>query len=285
MNINFGSCFLGRIIILDNGNIELTVTLDVGPRIIGLRPKNGFNVMFEDINDVINKDCSLYYGEGAKWHIYGGHRLWLSPEDISTYYPDNEKVEYFIGKNSVVFKPRSWSKVDVQPALEVEFLTDNQISVTHKITNLGAKREFCIWALTVMKSGGEMTFDLSKEDTGLLANRNIVLWPYSSLKDDRLILEDDKIKLKSNIRVPEAFKIGAYNKNIRAKYVLKENARTQVFIKENTAIDGANFPDYFCNFESYCNNYIHEVETLSGFQIVAQNDEFSYTEKWSVFCI
>lgn len=285
MNISFGSCFLGRTIVLDSGKIEVTVTLDVGPRIIGLKPKNGFNVMFEDVKDVINKDCSSYYGEGKKWHIYGGHRLWLSPEDITTYYPDNDKVEYFIKENSVSFKTRPWAKVEVQPELEIEFLDKNEVSVTHKITNLGEQRRFCIWALTVMKSGGEMTFDLSKENTGLLANRNIVLWPYSSLKDERLALEDDKILLKSSNKVSEAFKIGAYNSNIKAKYTLSEGGKTQVFVKENTAAEGLDFPDYFCNFESYCNSYIHEVETLSGFHILPKNGEFSYNEKWSVFSI
>ncbi len=283
MNVNFGNCFLGRTILLDNNNIELTVTLDVGPRIIGLKKKDGFNVMFEDVNDVISKDCSSYYGEGARWHIYGGHRLWLSPEDISTYYPDNDQVEYFVKNNTVTFRPRPWAKVLVQPELEVEFLSNDEISVTHKITNLGEERHICLWALTVMKSGGEMTFELSKEDTGFLANRNIVLWPYASLADDRLKLEDDKIVVKSSDKVTNPFKIGAYNKNIKAKYVLTEGDITQVFIKELSATDNLNYPDYFCNFECYCNNYIHEIETLSGFQFLPKNGEFCYTEKWSVF--
>lgn len=282
MNIKETSCFLGRAVVIDNGKTELIVTLDVGPRIISLRPLNGFNMMFEDINDVINKDCSSFYGEGKRWHIYGGHRLWLSPEDISTYYPDNEEVEYFVENESIIFKPSVWEKVSVQPKLKIEFLSNNMISVTHSMTNLGEKRELCLWALTVMKSGGEMTFELSKEDTELLANRNIVLWPYSSLSDKRLSLHDDKIVLKSSVREPKPYKIGAFNKHIKAKYELYENGKTQVFSKEVISEIPANYPDFCCNFESYCNGYIHEIETLSKIAKVDENGVIFHKEIWSI---
>lgn len=283
MNIKETTCFLGRAVAIDNGITELIVTLDVGPRIISLRPFNGFNIMFEDTNDVINKDCSAVYGEGKKWHIYGGHRLWLSPEDLSTYYPDNEQVQYYVENESITFKPAAWEKVNVQPRLKIEFLTDNTISVTHSMTNLGEERKLCLWALTVMKSGGEMTFELSKEDTGLLANRNIVLWPYSSIKDERLSLTDDKIVLKSSVEVPEPYKIGAFNKHINATYQLTENGKTQVFNKKVQGYVSANYPDFSCNFESYCNGYIHEVETLSNIAKVAENGVLFHKEIWSIF--
>lgn len=282
MNVKQTSCFLGRAVAIDNGKTELIITLDVGPRIIGLRPFNGFNMMFEDTNDVINKDCSAYYGEGKKWHIYGGHRLWLSPENLSTYYPDNEKVQYYVENESIIFKPMPWEKVEVQPKLKIEFLADNTISVTHIMRNLGQERELCLWALTVMKSGGEMTFELSKQDTGLLANRNIVLWPYASLNDNRLSLHDDKIVLSSSVEVPEPYKIGAFNELINATYKLKQNGRTQLFIKKVHSEIAASYPDFSCNFESYCNGYIHEIETLSKIAKIPQNGIISHQEIWSI---
>ncbi|NLL56057.1 MAG: hypothetical protein GX242_02465 [Clostridiales bacterium] len=97
-NVRFDTLFLGRVITLDNGNIEFSVSLDVGPRIISFKKLNGFNIMFQDKQDQINKDCSKVYGKGSMWHIYGGHRLWLSPENLSTYFPDNEPVCYELTK-------------------------------------------------------------------------------------------------------------------------------------------------------------------------------------------
>lgn len=282
MNVKETTCFLGRAVTIDNGKTALTITLDVGPRIIDLRPFNGFNMMFEDTNDVISKDCSSYYGEGKIWHIYGGHRLWLSPENLSTYYPDNEKVEYFVENDSITFQPKPWKKVEVQPKLKIEFLADNTVSVTHSILNLGKERELCLWALTVMKSGGEMTFELSKKDTGFLANRNIVLWPYASINDKRLSLYDDKIVLKSSVRVPEPYKIGAFNEHINATYCLEQNGKTQCFTKKVHSETAALYPDFYCNFESYCNGYIHEIETLSKIAKIPKNGAFLHHEIWAI---
>lgn len=283
MNIKKVSCFLGSAVAIDNGKTELVVTLDVGPRIISLRPVGGFNMMFEDVGDAINKDCSSVFGEGKKWHIYGGHRLWLSPEDLSTYYPDNDKVNYFIENESITFMPAQWEKIDVQPQLKIEFLPDNKVEITHSMTNLGSERKLCLWALTVLKSGGKMTFELSKKDTGLLANRNIVLWHYTSFSDKRLKITDDKIMLKSDIKVSEPCKIGAFNEHINATYELTEKDKTQVFNKQARGYLSASYPDFFCNFECYCNGLIHEIETLSNRVIVPSSGVIFHKEIWSVW--
>lgn len=282
MEYKFTECFLGKAITLTDGKTELTVTLDVGPRIIDLRVKDGFNIMFEDVNDAVNKDCSSYYGENAMWHIYGGHRLWLSPEDITTYYPDCEKVDFEIKENGAIFTPKAWRKVDVQPSLAVEFLLDGKIKVTHSMTNVGQTRCLCLWALTVMKAGGEMTLPLSTEDTGLLANRNIVMWPYASFKDDRFDLSDDKAVLASSKNISNAFKFGAYKRDITAQYILTENGQTIKFTKSINGEDGADYPDYCCNFESYCTNLIHEIETLSPIKTVETGGKIEHTEVWEL---
>ncbi len=282
MEYKFTECFLGRALTLSDGKTELTVTLDVGPRIIDLRVKDGFNIMYEDVDDAVNKDCSSFYGENATWHIYGGHRLWLSPEDITTYYPDCEKVDFEIKENGAVFTPKAWRKVDVQPSLAVEFLPDGKIKITHSMTNVGEPRKLCLWALTVMKAGGEMTLPLSTEDTGLLANRNIVMWSYASFNDSRFKLSDDKAVLTSSKNIAPAFKFGAYKRDLTAQYTLTENGKTVKFTKSIYGEDGAEYPDYSCNFESYCTNLIHEIETLSPIKRVETGEKIEHTEIWEL---
>ena len=69
---------------ITNGQIELIVTLDVGPRIIRCGFVGGPNI-FKEYEDQLGKS-----GE-KEWKIRGGHRLWHcllytspSPRDLST---------------------------------------------------------------------------------------------------------------------------------------------------------------------------------------------------------
>ncbi len=74
---------------LTNGQIELIVTLDVGPRIISYRSVRGGTNVFKTFDDQLGG-----IGE-TDWKARGGHRFWLAPEDpILTYIPDNGTVEH-----------------------------------------------------------------------------------------------------------------------------------------------------------------------------------------------
>jgi hypothetical protein len=275
--------FIGKIITIDNGKIEFSVSLDVGPRIISLKVKGGFNLLYEDKEDSINKDCSSIYGNVEKWHIYGGHRLWLSPENISTYYPDNNKISYELTENGIIVYPNKWKIIDVQPQILIEFTGENNLKITHKMRNLGAKRKLCLWSLTAMKAGGEMTFYLSKEDTGYLANRNIVLWSYDDINDERFNLKNDRITAKSYVNKENPFKVGAFSENIHVEYVLEKEGKKCHFIKETVGKTDETYPDYNCNFECYFNDKIHELETLSHIQEVEKNEIIEHIENWQIF--
>ncbi|MFA6866896.1 MAG: hypothetical protein WCR54_05205 [Clostridia bacterium] len=275
--------FLGKVITLTNGVIEFSVSLDVGPRIISLKTKNGQNIMFNDVDDLVSKDCSKVFGEGKKWHIYGGHRLWLSPEEESTYYPDNDEIDYKLTENGILLMPKKWDKIDILPQILIEFIGENKLKINHKVKNLGQKRNFCLWALTVMKAGGKLEFDLSDKDTGYLANRNIVLWPYDDIKDKRLELKDNKIVLKSDVSVSNPYKIGAYNSKFKAEYNINISGKDVKFIKSIDAQDTKKYPDYCCNFEAYCSNYIHEVESLSQIEKIENGAYLEHTEFWEIY--
>src|SRR3974390_1382871 len=70
-----------------NGEIELIVTADVGPRIIRFGFVNGPN-LFKEFPDQLGKT-----GE-EKFQLRGGDRVWKAPEDpVATWAPDNVPVE------------------------------------------------------------------------------------------------------------------------------------------------------------------------------------------------
>lgn len=273
-----GPCFLGRALFISTEKLEVGVTLDVGPRIILLRKPGGENILFEDREDNVNKDVAAIYGKGAMWHIYGGHRIWLSPEEEKTYYPDNEPVAYEVVGNEVSFRPAVWKVHDVQIELILRFTAPDAFDVEMRATNCGkGDKDLCLWGLTVMKCGGTLRVDLSREDTGYLANRNLVLWHYTDVRDERLTLENDAVIVKSNPKATKAFKLGIYNKQINAEYRYGD----ATFVKRYAAEEGQ-YPDYCCNFETYTSDLIHEVESLSPIRSVQPGETLCHLEHWSL---
>lgn len=276
METRIGSCFLGRTLELSNGKIVVGVTLDVGPRIIKLQKPDGENLMFEDVDDNVNKDVSAVYGEGKTWHIYGGHRIWLSPESLETYYPDNAPVVSELKPNGAVFTPPAWTERGVQPVLDLEFTSDGALEVRMRVKNISdVTKKLCVWGLTVMKCGGTLTLPLSTSDTGFLANRNLVLWHYTDIRDPRLTIANDRIVLTGSTEAESPLKIGTYLDEIRAFYRYGDT----LFTKECISKPGE-YPDFTCNFETYTSEFIHECETLSRAEEVAPGEEIVHTEKW-----
>ena len=71
---------------ITDGNIELVVTTDVGPRIMRYGFADGQNLFYE---------CPPQLGGTGEpwWLLRGGHRLWIAPELIpETYALDNGPV-------------------------------------------------------------------------------------------------------------------------------------------------------------------------------------------------
>src|SRR6266511_2673918 len=70
-----------------NGQVELIVTSDVGPRVMFYGFAGGQN-LFKEFTEQLGKS-----GE-AEWQARGGHRIWVAPEDrVKTYAPDNGPVK------------------------------------------------------------------------------------------------------------------------------------------------------------------------------------------------
>ncbi len=77
---------------LSNGEVEIIVTTDVGPRIIGYSLVGGKNILGW------HPDARVETALG-EFKPYGGHRLWIAPENMpDSYAPDNAPVEYFYNR-------------------------------------------------------------------------------------------------------------------------------------------------------------------------------------------
>ena len=135
--INYG--YFGRCLKISNDSIEALVTVDIGPRVISLKCNGMENIMGEDTNAYSQMSGGKFaelFGD-RKWFLYGGHRLWLSPEDDpESYYPDNDPVDVKIEGSKFTFTPPEQAEIGLQFGLEMEFdETKGEVKVTHTIIN------------------------------------------------------------------------------------------------------------------------------------------------------
>lgn len=275
----------GKCLTISNGSAEVVVTLDIGPRIIRFAAIGGANVMMEDTERKINKlefapDFAQKFGEDkGVWYIYGGHRLWTSPEELPrSYYPDNEPITYekVAGGAKFTAPVQKWTQLQFSVTVTLSE-TDNSVHILHEITNLGAwSAEFAPWALSVLAPGGMEVVPMPQRKTGLLSNRNLVLWDYTRMNDDRVYWGDKYITLRQDSNAGEAFKIGIDSEHCWAAYF----NHGDLFIKTFENDPSAKYPDGGCNFETYTCDRFLEMESLGALKSTAPGETVTHTENW-----
>lgn len=274
---NFGKCLS-----ISNESMEILVTVDVGPRIIRCSLTGGENLMYEDIERHTVQDVSSLYGEGKTWNIYGGHRLWLSPESMpETYYPDNEKVVYTIKSQGAEFTPPQQEKTGLQYSIRIEMDSDApKLKITHTIANTQKNPiTGAAWALTVLGADGAVIVPQPKEETGLLANRVLAVWPYTDMTDPRIFWGRDHIALRQNPEMSKPIKFGINNTAGKIAYV----NHSQALVKEYRHAAGKSYPDYGVSCEVYASGYFTEAETLSPLTIMKKGEQIVHEESWTLY--
>lgn len=276
---NFGNCLK-----ISNGVIEAIVTLDVGPRVIRFGLVGKENMLFEDTDRNMKNSGDVIeavFGKGSEFYNYGGHRLWMSPEDMPlTYYPDNDPVQYEKIENGVLLTPPPQRINDVQVKIEISMPEGkNKLSLKHYITNIGdTTKTKSAWSLTVLGQGGLEIVPQPQNDTGLLPNRVLSLWPYTDLSDDRVFWGKKYITLRQDKEIASAFKIGINNLREWAAYI----NHGCMFIKRYKNNPAGNYPDFGTSFETYTNNFIIEMETIGEITNITPGSTIFHSEEWEI---
>lgn len=272
---------------LSNGDAELIVTLDVGPRILGYRLAGGTNV-FKEFAEQLGKS-----GE-KEWMIRGGHRLWLGPEDLTrTYALDNAPVAYKeIQPGLVRLTPPPDSAYGVQKEIDLQLAaTGSKVAVTQRVTNVGRKpAELALWTLTVLNPGGAEVIPLpsrrphpgppknARSPADYAPNQLLALWPFFDFKDPRWSFGAKYIVLRQDAtRGPT--KIGLAHRQGWVGYL---NAGT-LFVKRFGYEQGRTYPDQGVNFETFTNEDMLEAECLGPLVTLAPGMATELTEHWELF--
>jgi hypothetical protein len=261
---------------LTNGSIEIVVTTVIGPRVIHCGFVGGQNLF-----GVLPEMKGLIGGD--EWRIYGGHRLWHSPENMPrSYSPDNSPIHA---------KPvGGWLQLTqaVEPATgiqkEIRIRVDSgldRVDVIHNLTNHNAwDVELAPWALSVMAQGGECICPQTPGDfSSLIPNRRVTLWPYTNMGDPRLTWGEKYIRMRQDRTRPRKCKYGISAEDGWVCYLLDG----EMFLKRFDYDDEEEYPDYGCSVEVFTNEAFLEMETLGPLSLLAPGETTEHEERWYLF--
>jgi hypothetical protein len=277
---------------ISNGDAELLVTLDVGPRILSYRLQGGRNV-FKEYAEQLGKS-----GEST-WMSRGGHRLSIAPEDPKrSYVPDNGPATYkVLDKASGLIRVTSAPDTVNNVTKETDILLaskGSRVKVVHRIKNVGSKTvELSPWAVTVLAPGGVEIIpqpprkpypkDPSKTTAADYApDRSIVFWPYFSFLNQGWNFGVKYITLWPSLTRQGAkygpTKVGMYHRMNWVAYLNDGD----LFVKRFDYEKDKTYPDGGCNLETFANPDMLDIETLGPLVQLAPGATIEHTETWDL---
>lgn len=263
---------------ISNGDVNVVLSMNFGPRVLFYGFDGGENIFGWHGEAEVNTEL-------GKWKPYGGHRLWIAPENMPlSYAPDNDPVESIVqGELSVtLIRPADAA----QARKEISITLDPEgpgVTVDHRITNLaGETRELAAWGLTIMRPGGEAVvpnepFRPYGPDT-LLPARTMTLWPYTDFTDPRWRFEKEYTSLRVDEELHAPQKFGVLNRQGWSAYAWQN----LLFIKRCDFRENAAYPDMNSNTEIYTAGGFVEVETLSPLTELATGMKVEHQERWEL---
>lgn len=263
---------------VSNGEIELIVTGDVGPRVIRFGFVDGQN-LFKEYDEQLGKA-----GE-EKFQLRGGSRVWKAPEDpIATWAPDNVMVSIKTTATGLIAtaptEPLSMLQKEIEVSMEP---SGTKVTVSNRITNRSLYTlEFSPWVLTQMAQGGLAVTGFpprGRHPTNLEVTNPLAMWAYTNLSDKRWKFTRKYLTLRQDPNNNDAQKLGTFNTDTWGAYLLNNEA----FLKRTKSDPAKTYPDFGCSFETFTNNEFLELETLGPFGKVAPGQTVEQTEKWGLF--
>jgi len=262
---------------MTDGEIELVVTADVGPRIMRCALVGGQN-LFMEFTDQLGKS-----GE-REFQLRGGHRLWVAPEQLATTWaPDNAPVKIEArGRVLRAIAPVEPS-TGLQKEIEVRMpASGGSVEVLHRVTNTTPWAiELAPWALTMLAPGGTEVMGFpprGKHPEVLLPTNPLVMWAYTDFSDPRWRFTQKYLILRQDPKMAAPQKVGLFNPDTWAAYLLG----TDLFVKRMKADPARTYPDFGCSFETFTNADFLEMETLGPMTKIEPGGSVEHLEHWTL---
>jgi hypothetical protein len=263
--------------LVTNGEVELVITSDIGPRIMRFGFAGGQN-LFKEFADGLGKS-----GE-AEWQLRGGHRVWAAPEDpFLTYGADNGPVKIEIKGNVIeATQPVEPSSGLIKQLVVKMAPGGSGVEVLHRIRNENRWTiELAPWALTMMAQGGVGITGFPPRGThpkDLPPTNPLVMWAYTDLSDSRWTFTKKYMMLRQDPKNASPQKLGHFNPKTWSAYLLAAD----LFIKRCSADPSLPYTDMGCSFETFTNDQILEQETLGPLVKLSYGAVVEHVERWTL---
>lgn len=260
-----------------NGDVELVITSDIGPRIMRYGFIGGQN-LFKNYEESMGKS-----GE-SEWMLRGGHRIWAAPEEAPrTYAPDNGPIAIRIDGGVLTATQPVESTTGLQKEITVRLAASGTaVEVVHRMKNtLCWEIEVAAWAVTMMAQRGVGITGFpprGKHPDILPPTHPLVMWAFTDLTDPRWKFTQKYVMLR---QVPENAvpqKIGHFNPKTWGAYLLGSD----LFIKRCDAQPGVPYPDFGCSYETFTRDDMLEIETLGPLTRLATGASLEHVERWTL---
>lgn len=264
---------------ITNDSTRLVISTDFGPRILFYGLDETENILGWHPEAAVTTSLGT-------WKPYGGHRLWVAPENMPlSYAPDNEPIETeTLGDNGVRMVP-PLGAVQIKKEIRIELADEGSgVTVDHRLTNEGDDvLHVAAWALTIMRPGGEVVvpnepFAPYGPET-LLPVRSMALWSYTDFTDPRWKLEKTHVVLRVDESIGAQQKFGVLNKLGWAAY----RWQGLTFVKRFDHQADAEYPDMNSNLEVYTAGGYVEMETLSPLKTLEPGESVQHQERWELY--
>lgn len=250
------------------GRYQLGIAEGFGPRIVSLRRDGGPEVLAR-----LGPESLIEY-PGGTYSFHGGHRVWAAPELPDITYASEEHpctIQTTEGKVRISAPPDGAGLVK-----EMELEPDEDgLLVKHSISSEATGWNVAAWGITQLPLGGVAVVPFKGEETSPLPNRQLVLWPYTSIADDRLQLADQVVRIQATGQ--RAIKIGVGPQVGRLGYL----RNGQLFTKELVESSPGIIPDFGAAGQVYVGQGFCELETVGGL-VDTSVESATSTERWSI---
>ena len=262
---------------VSNGEVELIVTGDVGPRVMRYAFVGGQNLL-KEYPEQLGKS-----GE-REFQLRGGHRIWVAPETLATSWaPDNVPVAVEISNGVLTATEPVEPTTGIQKQMVIRMSpAGSEVELAHRIKNHTAWTiEFAPWTLTMMAPNGLAITGFpprGKHPEVLLPTNPLVMWAYTDFSDRRWKFTKKYLTLRQDPSVSAPQKVGLFNPKTWAAYLLGSD----LFVKHTSADPSKTYPDFGCSFETFTNDVMLELETLGPLTRVAPGETVEHVERWQL---
>lgn len=261
---------------VSNGEVELIVTSDVGPRLMSYSFVGGKNVL-KEFPEQLGKSGEKDY------QLRGGHRLWVAPEALET--------SWALDNGCVKIEARPDGLAATQPVDSAGFEkritivmapAGSGVTLDHRVVYSGVKPlEMAPWTLTMMTPGGRAITGFPPRGThpkDLLPTNPLVLWAFTNLADPRWKFYQKYLTLRQDADNGTPQKLGSFNTDSWGAYAIGD----LLFMKRTEAFANRRYPDFGSSFETFTNAEFLELEFLGPLRRLAKGQSASVAEHWSL---